>query len=119
MADLERLGTAKGAQMSLTELAVKRPTALVAIFALLIGLGVMGYFNLGADLFPSTNTPFVGVHSVYPGAGSKEIEKDLVKPMEDAVSSLPGIKTIRSTSGEGYGLVGPRSSRWTPTPTRP
>ena len=91
--------------MSLTELAVKRPTALFAIFALLIGLGVFGYFNLGADLFPSTNTPFVGVHSTYPGAGSKEIERDLVKPMEDAVSSLPGISVIRSTSGEGYGLV--------------
>jgi HAE1 family hydrophobic/amphiphilic exporter-1 len=91
--------------MSLTELAVKRPTVLFAIFALLIGLGAMGYFNLGADLFPSTNTPFVGVHSIYAGAGSKEIEQQLVKPMEDAVSSLPGIKTIRSTSGEGYGLV--------------
>ena len=91
--------------MSLTELAVKRPTALFAMFSLLIGLGVMGYFNLGADLFPSTDTPFVGVHSLYPGAGSKEIEKDLVKPMEDAVSSLPGIKTIRSTSGEGFGMT--------------
>jgi HAE1 family hydrophobic/amphiphilic exporter-1 len=91
--------------MSLTELAVKRPTALFAIFSLLIGLGLMGYFNLGADLFPSTNTPFVGVHSLYPGAGSKEIEKDLVKPMEDAVSDLPGIKTIRSTSGEGFGMT--------------
>ncbi|MGA2547314.1 MAG: efflux RND transporter permease subunit [Rectinemataceae bacterium] len=91
--------------MSLTELAVKRPTALVAMFSLLVGLGVFGYFQLGADLFPSTNTPFVGVHSLYPGAGSKEIEKDLVKPMEDAVSSLPGIKNIRSTSGEGYGLT--------------
>jgi HAE1 family hydrophobic/amphiphilic exporter-1 len=91
--------------VSLTELAVKRPTALVAIFALLIGLGLMGYFNLGADLFPSTDTPFVGVHSLYPGAGAKEIEKDLVKPMEDAVSGLPGIKTIRSTSGDGYGMT--------------
>ncbi len=91
--------------MSLTELAVKRPTALVAIFSLLVGLGVFGYFQLGADLFPTTNTPFVGVHSLYPGAGSKEIEKDLVKPMEDAVSSLPGIKNIRSTSGEGYGIT--------------
>jgi hydrophobic/amphiphilic exporter-1 (mainly G- bacteria), HAE1 family len=91
--------------MTLTELSVKRPTALVAIFALLVGLGAMGYFRLGADLFPATNTPFVGIHSVYPGAGSKEIEKSLVKPIEDAVSSLPGIKTIKSSSGEGYGLI--------------
>jgi len=91
--------------MSLTELAVKRPTALVAIFALFIGLGVMGYFNLGADLFPSTNTPFIGIHAIYPGAGSKEIEADLVKPIEDAVSSLPGIRSVRSSSGEGFGFT--------------
>jgi HAE1 family hydrophobic/amphiphilic exporter-1 len=91
--------------MTLTELSVKRPTALVAIFALLVGLGAMGYFRLGADLFPATNTPFVGIYSVYPGAGSKEIEKSLSKPIEDAVSSLAGLKSIKSSSGEGYGLV--------------
>lgn len=91
--------------MSITELSVKRPTALVAVFALLIGLGVMGYLNLGADLFPSANTPVIGVVSTYPGSGSKEIESSLVKPIEDAVSGLAGIKTIRSNSGEGYGSV--------------
>jgi HAE1 family hydrophobic/amphiphilic exporter-1 len=91
--------------MTITELSVKRPTALVAAFALFVGLGVMGYARLGADLFPSANTPFVGVYSTYIGAGSKEIEKSLVKPIEDAVSSLPGIKGIQSTSAEGYGLV--------------
>ncbi len=91
--------------MSITELAVKRPTALFAIFALFIGLGIMGYFNLGADLFPTTNTPFIGVHVVYPGAGSEEIENDVVKPIEDAVSSLPGIKTVHSASAEGYGYT--------------
>ena len=91
--------------MSITELAVKRPTALFAIFALFIGLGIMGYFNLGADLFPSTNTPFIGVHIVYPGAGSEEVENDAIKPIEDAVSSLPGIKSVRSASAEGFGYT--------------
>jgi hydrophobic/amphiphilic exporter-1 (mainly G- bacteria), HAE1 family len=91
--------------MSITELSVKRPTALVAVFALLVGLGVMGYVRLGADLFPSTNTPFVGVSSTYPGAGTKEIEKSLVKPIEDAVSSLAGVKNIKSSSSEGFGIV--------------
>ena len=91
--------------MSLTELAVKRPTALFAIFALCIGLGVMGYMNLGADLFPTVNTPFVVVSSIYGGAGSKEIENDLMKPLEDSVSSLAGIRKIRTTSAEGFGYI--------------
>jgi HAE1 family hydrophobic/amphiphilic exporter-1 len=91
--------------VSITELSVRRPTALVAIFALLVGLGVMGYSRLGADLFPITNTPFIVVQATYPGSGSLEIEKELVKPIEDAVSSLPGIRSIRSVSGEGYGYA--------------
>jgi hydrophobic/amphiphilic exporter-1 (mainly G- bacteria), HAE1 family len=91
--------------MSLTELSVKRPTALFVLFTLLIGLGIMGLTRLGADLFPAADTPVVSVHSFYPGAGAEEIEKDLVKPLEDATSGLSGVDKIRSVSGEGYGYV--------------
>ena len=91
--------------MSITELAVRRPTAVVVAVVILVGLGAMGFFNLGADLFPSADTPVISIHSEYPGAGSEEIEKDLVKPIEDAVSGLPGIDKIRSVSGEGFGYT--------------
>jgi hydrophobic/amphiphilic exporter-1 (mainly G- bacteria), HAE1 family len=91
--------------MNITELSVKRPSAIVVVFALFIGLGIMGFLNLGADLFPSVNMPIVSIRSVYPGAGSREVEKDVVKPIEDAVSGLSGIDKIRSVSGEGYGYV--------------
>jgi HAE1 family hydrophobic/amphiphilic exporter-1 len=91
--------------MSITELAVRRPTTVVVAVIILVGLGTMGFFNLGADLFPAADTPVVSIHSVYPGAGSEEIEKDLVKPIEDAVSGLPGIDKIRSVSGEGFGYT--------------
>ncbi|HTX71366.1 MAG TPA: efflux RND transporter permease subunit [Rectinemataceae bacterium] len=91
--------------MNITELSVRRPTTVVVLFAILVGLGIMGYFNLGADLFPSADTPVISIHSTYPGAGSEEIEKDVVKPIEDAVSSLPGIDKIRSVSGEGFGYT--------------
>ncbi|HUW41334.1 MAG TPA: efflux RND transporter permease subunit [Rectinemataceae bacterium] len=91
--------------MSITELAVRRPTAVVAAVIVLLGLGAMGYFKLGADLFPAADTPVVSIHSEYPGAGSEEVEKDVVKPIEDAVSGLPGIDKIRSVSGEGFGYT--------------
>jgi HAE1 family hydrophobic/amphiphilic exporter-1 len=91
--------------MNLTELSVKRPTAIVVLFLFLAGLGAMGYLNLGADLFPSVNTPVISVHSVYIGAGAEEIEKDVVKPIEDAVSGISGIDKMRSVSGEGLGYT--------------
>ncbi len=91
--------------MSITELAVKRPTAIIMGMVLIVGLGVVGYVNLGADLFPTVNVPVISVQSTYPGAGAEEIDKELIKPIEDAVSGINGIDMIRSTSGVGYGYT--------------
>jgi hydrophobic/amphiphilic exporter-1 (mainly G- bacteria), HAE1 family len=91
--------------MSITELSVRRPTAVAMGVVLILGLGVVGYFNLGADLFPSVNTPILAVSSTYPGAGAEEVDKEIIKPIEDAVSGLNGIEAIRSTSGTGYGYT--------------
>jgi hydrophobic/amphiphilic exporter-1 (mainly G- bacteria), HAE1 family len=89
--------------MNITELSVKRPTAIIILVALFIGLGVMGYMGIGADLFPSANTPIVAIQTTYAGASAEEIEKDIVKPIEDAISGISGIDSIHSTAGEGYG----------------
>jgi hydrophobic/amphiphilic exporter-1 (mainly G- bacteria), HAE1 family len=91
--------------MSITELSVRRPTAVAMGVVLILGLGVVGYLNLGADLFPSVNTPILAVSSTYPGAGAEEVDKEVIKPIEDAVSGLNGIDAIRSTSGTGYGYT--------------
>jgi HAE1 family hydrophobic/amphiphilic exporter-1 len=91
--------------MNITELSVRRPTAIIMAITLLVGLGVVGYLNLGADLFPSVNTPVISIHSTYIGAGSEEIDKDIIKPIEDAVSGVNGIDTMRSVSGEGFGYT--------------
>ena len=91
--------------MSITELAVRRPTAILMGVALIVGLGIVGYVNLGADLFPAVNTPVISIHSSYPGAGAEEVDKEVIKPIEDAVSGINGIDTIRSTSGTGFGYT--------------
>jgi HAE1 family hydrophobic/amphiphilic exporter-1 len=73
--------------------------------ALILGLGIVGYINLGADLFPAVNTPIISIRSDYAGAGAEEVDKELIKPIEDAVSGINGIDTIRSTSGTGFGYT--------------
>jgi len=91
--------------VTITELAVRRPTAILMGMALILGAGIVGYVNLGADLFPAVNTPIISIHSTYIGAGAEEIDKDLIKPIEDAVSGVNGIDVIRSTSGTGFGYT--------------
>ena len=91
--------------MNITELAVRRPTAILMGMLLIAGLGFVGYMNLGADLFPAVDTPIIVIRSTYAGAGAQQIDTDIVKPIEDAVSVVNGIDTMRSTSGVGFGYT--------------
>jgi Cation/multidrug efflux pump len=91
--------------MSITEISVKRPAAITMVIALLVGLGILGYTNLGAALLPSMTIPVITVSTSYSGASADDVKKDIVKPMEDAVSGISGVDTINSTSREGSGNV--------------
>lgn len=91
--------------MKITELCVKKPLAVLMVVLLTVGLGVLGYSSLGADLMPSYDMPIITVSTTYAGAGTAEIETDVVKPVEDAVSSISGIDSMSSGSSEGYGYT--------------
>lgn len=91
--------------MSITEISVKRPAAMWMAVILFVGLGIMGYKSMGADLMPSMNIPVISIMTTYNGASAEDIKKDIVKPIEDAVSGISGVDVLNSTSGEGYGTV--------------
>ena len=91
--------------MTITELAIKRPSLIIVIF-LAIGLvGTFGYFQLRYELLPKVEPPFVVVSTVYPGASPAEVETGVTKPIEDAVSSLEKISNIYANSYEGLSTV--------------
>lgn len=91
--------------MTLTELAIKRPSLVVVIFA---ALGVLGLFSFGQlkyELLPKISTPFITITTVYPGASPDEVETSVTKVIEDAVSGIDKISTLRGTSREGVSFV--------------
>lgn len=91
--------------MSITELAIKRPTLIVVIFAVLTFLGVVSYYSLNYELFPKYSQPVLVIVTPYPGASPSEVENSVTKKIEDAVSSLEDIDNIQSTSSEGNSVV--------------
>jgi HAE1 family hydrophobic/amphiphilic exporter-1 len=54
--------------MTLTELAIKRPSIIVVIFAVLGVLGIASYTQMKYELLPKMNFPTVTIATVYPGA---------------------------------------------------
>jgi len=67
--------------MTITELAIKRPTIIVVIFSALIVLGLYSYTQLNYELLPKITPPVITVATIYPGASPNEVESSVTKPI--------------------------------------
>ena len=86
--------------MFLSQWSVRRPIAMTALIIVLVMIGITLYPRISIDLLPNMEVPMVLVRCEYQGASPTEIEVEIVKRIEDAVSSLDGIKHITSMSME-------------------
>ncbi|MBK9012632.1 MAG: efflux RND transporter permease subunit [Saprospiraceae bacterium] len=91
--------------MSITELSIKRPSFIIVIFIVLTILGVFSYQKLSYELIPKFSAPFVIIQTLYPGANPSEVENSLTRKIEDAVSSMENVVSLRSTSFESLSFV--------------
>jgi len=91
--------------MKITEVAIHRPAFMTMIFVTLGVLGIFGYLRMGTDLLPKMDWPFVSIVTVYPGAGPKEVESLVSKPLEEAISGVSKLDNVRSYSYEGVSVV--------------
>ena len=91
--------------MNLPELSIKRPIFVTCIVILMVAVGVICMRRLPVDLFPNIEFPIVVTQIGYPGAGPQEIETLISRPVEDQLSTISGLKTLRSINREGAGVV--------------
>ena len=47
---------------------------------------------------PEVDVPFIGVQGPYPNSNPSQVEKDIAKPVEEILSTLSGVKKLRSNS---------------------
>ena len=91
--------------MSLAALSIKRPVFITCVLLLVMVLGFFSFKKLPVDLFPDITLPVVTVTTPYPGAGPKEIEILVSKPLEEEIGTISGLKTISSKNREGVSSV--------------
>ena len=85
--------------------AVTRRLAVAMIATAIIVLGVFAIPRLPIALLPTFSPPVINVNVTYPNVGPQSIETLVTRPIENAVSRVPGIDTIESTSSEGTSSV--------------
>jgi hydrophobic/amphiphilic exporter-1 (mainly G- bacteria), HAE1 family len=91
--------------MFLSEVSIRRPVFTAMVTIALMTLGLLGARNLGVDLYPNVEFPFVVVVTAYPGAGPEEVEQLVTKPIEEAVSGINGIDKVTSYSRDSVSTV--------------
>lgn len=91
--------------MFLSDMSIKRPVFITMVMIAFVVVGLIAYNRLPVDLFPDMSSPVISVRTQYSGAGPTVIENEVTKPIEDAVSRLPGVKSVESTSSEGSSSI--------------
>lgn len=91
--------------LGLTKLALKRPvTIFMAVLTLLVfGLGTI--FTTPMELMPDIEMPMMIVMTTYAGAAPQDVEDQVTSVIEDAASTLNGVKTVESMSMENASIV--------------
>jgi len=84
--------------MGLTEISLRRPVAMCSLIIGLTILGITAYRTMPLEFFPKLDLPYMTVIVPYPGSTPEDIEIDIAKRVEDAVSSVDGLKHIVSVS---------------------
>jgi multidrug efflux pump len=67
---------------------------------LIVLIGVISFLKLTVREYPKIDTPVVSVRTVYKGASPQVIESQVTQPLEDSISGIEGVKSIKSVSRE-------------------
>jgi HAE1 family hydrophobic/amphiphilic exporter-1 len=84
--------------MSLPKLAVDRPVTTLMVLLSVLVVGGIALSRLPLAFLPEVDAPFIAVQIPYPNSNPTQIEKEITKPVEETLATLPGVKKLSSTS---------------------
>lgn len=86
--------------MVLSDVSIRRPVLATVMSLLIILMGFLSYTRMPVREYPNIDPPVVSVRTVYKGATAQVMESAITQPLEDSLSGIEGIKTIKSQSRE-------------------
>lgn len=87
--------------MNIASFSVHRPVFTVMVALIVIILGVISLVRIPVDLMPDITNPTISISTTYENASPEEMERLVTRPLEEALSAVPGVKEVSSTSSEG------------------
>ncbi len=80
--------------------------SLVALLSIaILGFGLISTTSLKQELIPSLELPGTFITTAYPGASPEIVEREVTKPIEEAIAGTDGLDRTTSTSTNGFSMV--------------
>ena len=91
--------------MTLSDLSIKNPVFAWMLMAALIVFGAISFQRMGVSQMPDVDFPVITVNLTWEGAAPEVMETDVVDVVEDAVTSIQGVRDIASSTRQGQATV--------------
>src|SRR6187551_1009630 len=91
--------------MLISDFAIKRPIVTVVSMLALVVFGLIALGKLQTDEFPDVAPPIVTVGIPSPGGSPDGVEKEILDPGEEAISSISGVKNVNGVAEDGFATV--------------
>lgn len=91
--------------MILSDYSVKHPVVISIILVSLVLFGAIAYANLNREMISSVGLPQANVLTTWPGAGAKDVERAITRPIENQLSTLAGVSSMESVSKDSFSIV--------------
>ena len=84
---------------------ITRPVFTGMLTLTFVVFGLVAYPKIGVDQMPEVEFPVVTVLTVLPGADPESIERNVTKPLEEALNTLSGLDTLRSVNVDNVSQI--------------
>ncbi|HEX7050651.1 MAG TPA: efflux RND transporter permease subunit [Longimicrobiales bacterium] len=91
--------------MVISDFAIRRPIVTIVTMIALVAFGIYALLRLETDEFPDIQNPVVVIAVPFPGAAPEIVEREVVDPIEEAVSGINGVDEIESTASDGFAQI--------------
>ena len=91
--------------MNFSAYSIKNPLVAILLFSLLTLGGLLGFSKMKIKQFPDISIPQINISISYAGASPVQLETDIAKKVENRLTSLEGVKHIRSTLQTGSASI--------------
>ena len=91
--------------MNFAEIGIRRPVLAIVMSLLITLTGIVSLLRLGVREYPAIDPPTISISTAYPGASAEVVQAQITEPIEEAVNSVAGIKTLTSISREGASQI--------------